>query len=216
MPGSQDHPSPAGGASDPGPPGARPITQLIRRAGGGDADATQRLLPVVYAELRRLAQSYLAGERPDHTLTATALVHEAYLKLADGSALPGERGAFFAVAAKAMRHILVDHARARKAQKRGGGGTRIPLDDAVAWFEERSIDLADLDSAMIRLAEYDPRKARLVELRFFAGMSVEQAARAMDIPLRTAERDWTHARAWLRNALCRPGGPAMTAPGEAL
>lgn len=212
MPESPDHRSAHGGPSRPGlAPG--PITEVLRLAGGGDAGATRELLPLVYAELRRLAQNYLSGERPDHTLTATALVHEAYLRLADATALPGERAAFFAVAAQAMRRILVDHARAHKSQKRGGSGRRIPLDDAVSWFEERTIDLGDLDLAMNRLAEFDPRKARLVELRFFAGMSVEQAAAVLGIPLRTAERDWTHARAWLRTELNEPGERAL--PGEA-
>lgn len=197
MASSPDH---ASGAAPP--PGA--ATEILRLAGEGDPGAADRLMPLVYAELRRLAQSWLAGERAGHTLTATALVHEAYLRLAGGPGLPTERGAFLAVAARAMGRILVDHARARKAQKRGGDGPRVPLDDAVAWFEERSIDLPDLGGAIARLAAHDARKARLVELRFFAGMSVDQAAMAMGIPQRTAERDWTHARAWLKNALASP------------
>lgn len=183
------------------------VTELLRLAGAGDASAAEGLLPAVYDELRRLAQSYLGGERAGHTLTATALVHEAYMKLVGGRGLPSARPEFFAVAARAMRRILVDHARARNSEKRGGEHRRIPLDEAVAWFEERRIDLPDLDAALARLGERDARKARVVELRFFAGMSVEQAAEALGVPLRTVERDWTLAKAWLKRALSE-GAPA--------
>jgi RNA polymerase sigma factor (TIGR02999 family) len=184
------------------------VTRLLRSITDRDARAAERLMPVVYDELRRMAQAYLGGEAPGHTLSATALVHEAYMRLAGrADTLPAERAEFFAVAAQAMRRILVDHARAKKSQKRGGSGGRVPLDDAVAWFEERALDLPDLDRALVDLAAHDPRKARLVELRFFAGMSVTQAAEALGMPVRTAERDWTLARAWLRRAL-------RAAPGE--
>jgi RNA polymerase sigma factor (TIGR02999 family) len=190
------------------------VTRLLRAVTAGDGAAADRLLPVVYDELRRLAHSYLGSERAGHTLTPTALVHEAYLRLAGrGAGLPSERGEFFAVAAQAMRRILVDHARARNAQKRGGDGARVPLDDAVSWFDERRISLPDLDGALARLAERDARKSRLVELRFFAGMTLAQAAEALSIPLRTAERDWSMARAWLQRELGETGAPAAPAEG---
>lgn len=183
------------------------VTRLPRSLTERDPAAADRLLPVVYDELRRMAQAYLGSESPGHTLTATALVHEAYLRLAGrAGSLPAERAEFFAVAAQAMRRILVDHARAKKAQKRGGSESRVPLDDAVAWFEERSIDLPDLDRALAGLAGHDVRKARLVELRFFAGMSVTQAATVLDVPVRTAERDWALARAWIKRELERLNG----------
>jgi RNA polymerase sigma-70 factor (ECF subfamily) len=187
------------------------VTELLHLASSGDPDATRELLPVVYDELRRLARSYLGQERTGHTLTATALVHEAYLKLVGhGAGLPSARMEFFAAAAQAMRRILVDHARGKKAGKRGGESRRIPLDDVVAWYEERRIDLPELDAALARLAERDARKARVVELRFFAGLSVEQVAQALAIPLRTVERDWTLARAWLKHTLAatKPDTPA--------
>lgn len=184
------------------------VTRLLRSVTARDPAAADRLLPLVYEELRRLAHSYLGSERVGHTLTPTALVHEAWLRLQGRQAdLPAQRSEFFAAAAQAMRRILVDHARARNAQKRGGDADRVPLDEAVAWFDERSISLPGLDGALARLAERDPRKSRLVELRFFAGMTLPQAAEALGIPLRTAERDWTMARAWLQNAL----GPAASA-----
>ncbi|MFM9994467.1 MAG: sigma-70 family RNA polymerase sigma factor [Phycisphaerales bacterium] len=178
------------------------VGRLLRSVTDRDPAAAERLLPVVYDELRRMAQAYLGGEVPGHTLSATALVHEAYVRLAGrAGTLPAERAEFFAVAAQAMRRILVDHARAKKAQKRGGSSARVPLDDAVAWFEERALDLPELDRALVELAGHDPRKARLVELRFFAGMSVTQVAEVLAMPVRTVERDWTLARAWLRRAL---------------
>lgn len=190
-------PFPQGGARD-----------VLRAAGAGDSSGSEKLLAAVYDELRRLAQSYLGGERAGHTLTATALVHEAYLKLAGAGRLPGERSVFLASAAQAMRRILVDHARARKALKRGGSGARVALDDAMAWFEERRIDLPGLDAALSRLAERDARKARVVELRFFAGLTMEQVAEVLGTPRRTVERDWTLARAWLKRALREAGDPS--------
>jgi RNA polymerase sigma-70 factor (ECF subfamily) len=183
------------------------VTQLLDAVAGGSKSAAGELLPLVYGELRRLAAAYLRGERADHTLQATALVHEAYLKLADTRAAEWQdRAHFFAVAAQAMRRILVDHARAHGTIKRGGGGgekqaTR--LDAAVALIQERAIDLEALDEALVRLAEIDAQKARIVELRFFGGMSVEEAAEVLGVSSRTVERDWTMARAWLRGHIGR-------------
>lgn len=178
------------------------VTVLLEAVTRGSTEASERLFPLVYDELRRLAQSMLAGERPGHTLQATALVHEAYMKLV-GQRSVGWRGRadFMAVAAQAMRRILVDHARGRNREKRGGGAGRMSLDDAAAVYQERAMDLVALDEALTRLAAMDERKARLVELRFFGGMTMDEAAAMLEIPLRTAERDWTAARAWLRAAL---------------
>lgn len=166
----------------------------------------EELFPALYAELRRIAAGLLAKEGGGHTLDPTALVHEAYMKLAAqrSHAWP-DRAAFIGIAAQAMRRILVDHARTAGAQKRGGDARRIELTDAVAAFEERAIDLLGLDAALTELAALDDRKARLVEVRFFGGLSVEEAAAAMGTTLRTAERDWAFARAWLRDRLTRSG-----------
>jgi RNA polymerase sigma-70 factor, ECF subfamily len=198
----------------PPPPAlsAGDVTLLLEAAGRGGEDgrrAVAALLPVVYQELRRLAAGYLKGERTGHTLQPTALVHEVFVKLA-GQDRAGwkSRDQFLGIAAQAMRRILCDHARIRNAQKRGGGQARsVPgdeaaaLDEASELFEQRAIDLAALDEALDRLAALDERKARVVELRFFAGLSVEETARALDQPVRTIERDWTTARAWLRAQL---------------
>lgn len=173
------------------------VTTILNAVHAGDPVSMSQLLPLVYDELKRLANTFMKGQSAGHTLTATALVHEAYLRLVDDKTTWQGRGHFFAVAAKAMRSILVDHARHKRAQKRGGHAERVPLDDAIARFEERSLDLIALDEALSRLANLDERKSRLVELRFFAGLSMEDASRALDISLATAERDWALARAWL-------------------
>lgn len=178
------------------------VTLLLQQASRGSRDAVDQLLPLVYDELRRIAADYLHRERADHTLQPTAIVHEAYLRLVNQqSAGWNDRTQFFAVAAKIMRRILVDHARARRAAKRGGGRRRTEFDDAFAVFEERAIDLVALDEVLNRLAEVDERKSRVVELRFFGGLSVEETSRVLNIPLRTVERDWTFAKAWLRSKL---------------
>lgn len=167
-----------------------------------------RLFPVLYRELRRIAAGLLAREGAGHTLDPTALVHEAYMKIAAQQTHGwSDRAAFVSVAAQAMRRILVDHARAAGAKKRGGGGRRIELTDAIAAFEERAIDLLGLDAALNELALLDQRKARLVEVRFFGGLSVEEAAAALGMTQRTAERDWSFARAWLRARLTNTGLP---------
>jgi RNA polymerase sigma-70 factor, ECF subfamily len=177
-------------------------------AGGPGDVPPEKLFPALYGELRRIAAGLLAREGAGHTLDPTALVHEAYMKLA-GQRTHGwpDRTAFVGIAAQAMRRILVDHARTTGAQKRGGSGRRIELTDAIAAFEERAIDLLGLDAALTELAALDDRKAKLVEIRFFGGLSVEEAATALGMTLRTAERDWAFARAWLRNRLTNAGPP---------
>ena len=175
------------------------VTQLIERLKSGDAQAAEELLPRVYDELRRLARAKLQHERPGMTLQATALVHEAYLRLVDVEAQAQwqSRGHFFAAAAEAMRRILVENARRRLRIKHGGDREQEPLaDDAIA-APEIDGDLIELDAALNRLAEQHPRKAELVKLRYFAGLTQEQAAEALQISIATAERDWSYARAWL-------------------
>jgi RNA polymerase sigma factor (TIGR02999 family) len=185
-------------------PAHRDVTRLLDAAKQGDPAAADELLPLVYAELRRLAASYLNHERPDHTLQATALVHEAYLKLVGQTGASfNDRRHFFAVAATAMRRILVNHAKSKKAGKRGGGQAVVALDDAAALFRERAVDLVALDESLDRLSAFDPELARLVELRFFGGLSVEEIAQTMDASTRTVERNWSLARAWLRGELTR-------------
>jgi RNA polymerase sigma factor (TIGR02999 family) len=177
------------------------VTVLLNALRGGQHDAESRLLSLVYAELKRLARTYLRRERPDHTLQPTDLVHEAYLRLCGGSAQLQNRTHFFAVAARAMRRILVDHARAHDAQKRGDGGIKVPLDEALAVSAAESEYLIDLDNALDKLAAFDPRQARIVELRFFAGLSIDETADALGCAARTVTRDWRVAQAWLRREL---------------
>jgi len=179
-------------------------TKLLEQIQAGDKDAANKLLPQVYEEFRHLAQFYLRQERPNHTLQPTALVHEAYLKLVDQSRVNWQgRTHFFAVAAQAMRRILVDHARHHLRQKRGGGAQRITLDEAVALSPKREEDVVALDEALEKLAALDARQAKVVELRFFAGLSVEEVAQALGVSKRTVEADWTMARAWLLRELQR-------------
>ncbi|HKI35068.1 MAG TPA: sigma-70 family RNA polymerase sigma factor [Gemmataceae bacterium] len=174
------------------------VTRLLNAIEQGDPQAAEQLLPLVYGELRRQAARKLAQERPGQTLDATALVHEAYLRLVgDGASGWQSRGHFFAAAAEAMRRILVERARRKKRLKHGGGLRRVPLDGVRAAAGAPSDDLLALDEALAQLAEEDPVKARLVELRFFAGLSVEDAARCLGISRATADRYWAYARAWL-------------------
>ena len=174
------------------------ITQLLNAIDRGEPHAAEQLLPLVYDALRRLAARRLAQERPGQTLDATALVHEAYLRLAGSERRPWDsRGHFFAAAAEAMRRILVENARRKRRAKHGGGQQRVPLDGVVAAAGTPSDDLLALDEALSRLAAADPVKARLVELRFFAGLSVADAARCLGISRATADRYWAFARAWL-------------------
>jgi RNA polymerase sigma factor (TIGR02999 family) len=185
-----------------------PLTAILQAIREGDLHASEQLLPVVYQELRRLAAHRLAQEAPGHTLEPTALVHEAYMRLVEAEAggEPGwdSRGHFFAAAAEAMRRILIEHARARAAAKRGGQRRRLALDEATLAAEHYPEDLLDLDSALGRLAEEEPAKAQLVKLRFFGGLTLEQAALAMGISPATADRHWAYARAWLLAELSRP------------
>ena len=174
------------------------VTGLLLAWSQGDGSALDRLVPLVYSDLRRLAQSRLKRDRAGHTLSATALVHEAYVRLVDQHSVGWQnRAQFFAIAAEMMRRILVDHARRRTAAKRGGPQIRITLDAAVAASPERDLELLGLDGALDELAALDPRSARVVEMRFFGGLSIEEAAFALGVSHATVERDWTTARAWL-------------------
>lgn len=174
------------------------VTRLLAAWSAGDPEAMEALAPLVYDELRKIAGAYMRRERSDHTLQPTAVVNEAFLRLAGQREVSfRSRAHFFGIAAQAMRRILVDHARARHAQKRGGPATLLPLDESVAAAGSRGIDLLALDEALSRLAALDGPQARVVELRFFAGLTVEETAAAMDLSPATVKRDWTSARAWL-------------------
>src|SRR5438876_1980686 len=178
------------------------VTQLLADWSHGDQFALERLIPLVYKELRHLAHRYMEGQRPDHTLQTTALVNEAYLRLADQTNPNWQsRAHFFAVAARAMRQILVSYARSNRAQKRGGGALRIELDEAVILSPEQSKEIVDLDEALERLATLDSRKARVVELKFFGGLNYDEIAEVLKIAHRTARRDWEFARIWLYREL---------------
>jgi RNA polymerase sigma factor (TIGR02999 family) len=178
------------------------VTELLQRWGAGDARALEELLPVVYEELRRLAKRHMRNERQDHTLETGALVHEAYVKLIGHDRIEWQsRGHFYAIAARTMRRILVDHARTRGYQKRGGNAARASLDEALHVGEEPSLDLVALDEALTALAEVDAQKSELVELRFFGGLSNEEIAELQGVSLSTVERQWRLARAWLYKAL---------------
>ena len=173
------------------------ITQLLKELSHGNREAETRLVPLVYRELRHLASRYMRRERPDHTLQPTALVHEAYLKLVEQRRVSWEsRAHFYCVAARLMRRVLLDHAREVKAAKRGGG-QKIPLEPSLVYSEERPGELLEVDEALTRLAERDPRQGRVVELRFFGGCSEDEIARILGVSSRTVKRDWRIARAWL-------------------
>jgi RNA polymerase sigma factor (TIGR02999 family) len=185
------------------------VTRIFSAIEQGDPHAAEQLLPLVYEELRRLAAQKLAQEKPGQTLQATALVHEAYLRLVGGNPdQPWEgRGHFFAAAAEAMRRILVDRARHKQTRKAGGGCRRLDLDDIEpARGEENGDRLLALDEALRQLEAEDPRKAELVKLRFFAGLTAAQAAAALGVSTSTAEKDWAYARSWLRVAIDRLSG----------
>jgi RNA polymerase sigma-70 factor (ECF subfamily) len=178
------------------------VTQILREVSGGDAGAPARLMPLVYDELRRLADHYLRRERPDHTLQPTALVHEAYLKLIDQTRVDWQnRAHFFGVAAQLMRRILVDHARRHQAEKRGGFRQKLTLDEAVDYSQTRDVDLVKLDDALTALAKFDARQSRIVELRFFGGLTIEETAEAIGISPATVKVDWSMAKAWLRREI---------------
>jgi RNA polymerase sigma-70 factor (ECF subfamily) len=181
------------------------VTALLGELCGGNRAAADELLPLVYDDLRMRARNYLRGS--DGRLQATELVHEAYLRLVDQSSADWRgRTHFFAVAAIAMRHILIDHVRHRGRAKRGGDLRAVTLDEAVAPVADPDVDAYALHEALERLAELDPRQARVVEMRFFGGLSVEEVAEALGVSKRTVEGEWSHAKAWLRVELSRPAG----------
>lgn len=180
-------------------PSAEQITGILQRWSHGDERALDSLTPLVYHDLRRIASYLLKGERPGHTLQPSALVNEAYLKLAGPARVQWQnRTHFFAVAARAMRQILVDYARSHQREKRGGNIPMVPLDEALVFAAERSGELLALDEAMDRLAVLDQRKARVVELRFFGGLENEEIGQVLNISANTVMRDWNMAKAWLR------------------
>jgi len=181
------------------------VTQILSRIESGDAAASAQLLPLVYDELRKLAAARLAHEKPGQTLQATALVHDVYLRLVDGESSQhwNSRGHFFAAAAEAMRRILIEIARSKKRLKRGGNRPRVELDEACLVSSAPSDDVLALNEALERLAIESPPRADLVKLRYFAGLTIEEAAAAMNISLATAKRYWTYSRAWLYHALAQ-------------
>ena len=180
------------------------ITRLLADWSNGDRQALEKLTPLVYDELRRLAGRYLRQERSGHTLQSTALVHEAYMKLVGQNNVRWQnRAHFFGIAAQMIRRILVDYARARKAEKRGSGAERLSLDEAIALPGGQDLDLVALDDALEGLAKIDERQSRLVELRFFAGLTIEETAEVMQMSLATAKRDWVSAKAWLSREVRR-------------
>jgi RNA polymerase sigma-70 factor (ECF subfamily) len=177
------------------------VTRLLGEVGRGQKDAMNQLLPLVYDELHRLARSYFRRERGEHTLQPTALVHEAYLRMVDQKAAMQSRGHFLAVAATQMRRILLDYARRHKAERRGGGGQKVLLEDTMAIAEQRPLDMIGLDAALTKLSALDPEHARLVELRFFGGLSVEETAEVLGVSPATVKRSWSSARAFLHREM---------------
>jgi len=181
------------------------ITKLLREWSDGNRTAFDELMPLVYGELHRQAARYLRNERRCQTLQTTALIHDAYVRLVDQTGIQWQsRTQFFAFAAQVMRHILVDHARAKHREKRGGDAVRVPLHEVVTMaVDEHDVDLIALDEALNRLAKIDEQQVRLVELRYFSGLTLEETAEALKISRATAARDWNVARAWLRSELTR-------------
>jgi RNA polymerase sigma factor (TIGR02999 family) len=185
-------------------PSSPNVTRLLVAWGDGDRAALDELMPLVYEELRRLAHQYMSRERPGHTLQTSGLVNEAYLRLVDQKDVRWRnRAHFFGIAAQMMRRILVDYARKRRYQKRGGDARRVPLNEAAVVSEERASEVVALDEALRALAEIDPRKSQVVELKFFGGLSIEEAAEVLSVSPGTIMRDWTLAKAWLRRDLCK-------------
>jgi RNA polymerase sigma factor (TIGR02999 family) len=183
------------------------VTELLQRFQQGDAQAKELLVAAVYDELKSIAARYMRREKADHTLQTTALVNEAYMKLVNVKVERWNgRTHFFAVAAQTMRRILVDHAREHIAEKRGGGHGVLQLDEALVFAPQRSHDMVKLDDALTRLEQTDPRAAKVVELRFFGGLSIDETAEAMTVSPRTVKREWMFAKAWLRNEFEVAGG----------
>lgn len=180
------------------------VTGLLIDWNNGQQEALERLMPLVYGELRRIAGRYLRKERQDHTLQTTALVHEAYIRLIDQNQANWQnRAQFFGVAAQMMRRILVDHARGHAADKRGGGVAKLSLDEAIEIAEQREVDLIALDDALTQLAQLDEQQCRVVELRFFGGLTVEEVAEVMKLSPATIKREWSMAKAWLHRELTK-------------
>jgi RNA polymerase sigma factor (TIGR02999 family) len=185
------------------------ITALLAEWSSGNQEAFDELTPLVYQELRQLAARELRRERPGHTLQSTALVHEAYLRLIGQRRVQWQnREHFFAIAAQIIRRILVSYARGRNSFKRGGASIRVPLEESLAAAVGRNLDLQELDEALSRLSEIDPQQGRIIELRFFGGLSIQQTARVLGISTSTVTRDWNLARAWLHRALTRSAAHA--------
>ncbi|HEY0459457.1 MAG TPA: sigma-70 family RNA polymerase sigma factor [Pyrinomonadaceae bacterium] len=179
------------------------VTILLTQISAGDGEAPEKLLPLVYDDLRRLARAYFAAEKSDHTLQATALVHEAYIRLVNWENVSWQnRAHFFAVAAEVMRKILIDHARRKNARKRDGG-QKVLLDEAVSFANEKELDLLKLDEALQALEKLDKRQARIVELRFFGGLTIEETAYVLKTSETTVKREWTFAKAWFQRELTR-------------
>lgn len=190
-------------------PSTQEITRLLADWGDGDPAALEKLTPLVYAELRRIARRQMRDERPGHTLQATALVNEAFLRLGGGGGGGDfhDRAHFYAVCAQVMRHVLIDHARTRTRDKRGGGAQHVALDEAAAVLEGKGADeLVALDEALRGLEEFDAQKARVVELRYFGGLSIEETAEVLGVSPTTVRREWRRAKAWLYRAIA--GGEA--------
>jgi len=178
------------------------ITDLLVSYGRGDKESLDKLMPVVYDELRRQAARYLRREQPGHTLQTTALIHEAYVRLVDQRNVQWQnRAHFFGIAAQMMRRILVDHARTKKRAKRGGSDIKVSLDDATVAVKGQDLDVVAVDEALTRLAKIDEQQSRVVELRFFSGLTVEETAEVMGISPATVKRDWSMAKAWLHREL---------------
>jgi RNA polymerase sigma factor (TIGR02999 family) len=182
------------------------VTQLLKAMHAGDSQAAENLLPLVYAELHRLAKAYMRRERPDHTLQATALINEAYLRLVGEDVDWNSRAHFIGLAAHVMRRVLVDYARTRNAEQRGGGLQRVEMQDDLAISPEQLDQVEELDAALKKLEKENPRQARVVELRYFGGLSVEETGSLLQIAPRSVKRDWALARIYLFREL-RPGGP---------
>jgi RNA polymerase sigma-70 factor (ECF subfamily) len=177
------------------------VTRLLGEIGSGKKDAMNQLLPLVYDELHRLARSYFRRERGEHTLQPTALVHEAYIRMVDQKSPMQTRGHFLAVAATQMRRILLDYARKHRAERRGGGGQKVLLEDTMAIAEQTPLDMIGLDTALTQLSKLDPEQGKLVELRFFGGLSVEETADVMGVSPATIKRSWSSARAFLHREM---------------
>ena len=185
-------------------PSTHEVTELLIEWSNGDKAALDKLMPLIHEELRRLAHHYMSHERPGHTLQTSALVNEAYLRLVNRKGVHWQnRAHFFAIAAQLMRSILVDHARSHAYAKRGGGARKIGLDEAMIVSQERAAEVLALDDVLKKLANFDPQQSRIVELRFFGGLTIEETAEVLDLSTATIKREWTAARAWLYRELNR-------------